>query len=42
VVLSVHLYGWKISKPLGMLYFALYFVFVTIALCCTQCVFPVC
>lgn len=42
VVLSVHLYGWKISKPLGMLYFALYFVFMTIALCCTQCVFPVC
>lgn len=42
VVLSVHLYGWKISKPLGLLYFLLYFVFVTIALCCTQCVFPVC
>jgi sodium/potassium/calcium exchanger 2 len=32
VVISIHLYGWKISKPLGLLYFGLYFVFVAAAI----------
>ena len=38
VVISIHVYGWKISKPLGLLYFGLYVVFVTEALIVAQCV----
>jgi len=39
VVLSIHIFGWKISRPLGLFYFALYFVFVTEAILISQCVF---
>lgn len=38
VVISVHCFGWKISRPLGIFYFALYFIFVTEALLISQCV----
>jgi len=38
VIFSVHLMGWKISKPLGVLYFVLYFVFVTEAVIISLCV----
>jgi len=31
--------GWKISKPLGMLYFCLYFAFATEAVLISECVF---
>ena len=29
VILSVHIFGWSINKPLGILYFVLYFAFLT-------------
>ena len=37
MVLSIHFMGWKISKPLGLLYFALYFVFEAIAILFSEC-----
>jgi len=38
VIASVHFMGWKISKPLGILYFVLYFVFVAEAVVISLCV----
>ena len=32
MVISIHFLGWKISKPLGLLYFFLYFCFDAIAI----------
>jgi len=37
VVVTIHFYGWKISRPLGLCYFMLYFVFEAEAVIITQC-----
>jgi len=37
VVVTIHFYGWKISRPLGLCYFMLYFVFEAEAIVITQC-----
>jgi len=37
VVVTIHMYGWKISRPLGLCYFMLYFVFEAEAIVITQC-----
>jgi len=37
VVATIHLYGWKISRPLGLCYFMLYFVFEAEAIIISQC-----
>lgn len=41
VILSVHWFGWKISKPLGMFYFVLYALFLVEAVLLSECVIKV-
>ena len=40
VVLSIHLFHWNISKPLGVFFFCLYFLFVAEAVLLETCVIP--
>ena len=40
VVASIHCFKWKISKPLGITYFCLYFLFVGEAILLEECVIP--
>jgi len=40
VVASIHIFHWNISKPLGIFFFVLYFIFVAEAILLELCVIP--